>query len=235
MKTILRPSGERSFTQDAIRDVIIVVVGILAALWLESAWQDFNDRKTERQILTSLRIEFEKNQEELDGMIASWNQGLINQTEIHELMGGAVNEETVAQFDVLRSRSNSGRAKLLFDPRHGQLTSVINSGQLGLVRNSDLRALIADWPALVADLDFERELLLGNVIHGSGLTNREHGRSWPDSRFESRSAELMRNRLYDNQLAVLAGIFRRMISESEVIKDATDDIIALIDSQLANQ
>jgi len=54
MKTILRPSGESSFLKDAARDLVVVVVGILAALWLESWWQERLDRNEEQQILAGL-------------------------------------------------------------------------------------------------------------------------------------------------------------------------------------
>jgi hypothetical protein len=234
MKTILRSSGEQYFLKDALRDLVVVVVGILAALWLESAWQDYQDGKTERQILNSLRIEFEKNRAELDSMLVGWGQVIQSQIEIHKLVGGPVNEGTVAKFDALRSVRNDGQFKLLFDPRHGQLTSVINSGQLGLVKNSDLRALIADWPALVADLDFERALLIGQIIHTTGATDAEYGQLWPDSRFESRSEELMKNRRFDNQLSVFMSTLRRMIVEGQIILSTTDEIIELIDSELEN-
>ena len=58
MKTILRPSGEQYFLKDAIRDLVVVVVGILAALYLESAWQDRLDRKEEQQIICRHRSQY---------------------------------------------------------------------------------------------------------------------------------------------------------------------------------
>lgn len=39
MKTILRPYGEQYFLRDALRDPVVVIVGFLAALYLESWWQ----------------------------------------------------------------------------------------------------------------------------------------------------------------------------------------------------
>ena len=63
MKTILRSSPEGTFVRDAVRDLVVVVVGILAALWLEAWWQDLGDRREERQILEDLREEFAANAE----------------------------------------------------------------------------------------------------------------------------------------------------------------------------
>ena len=121
---------------------------------------------------------------------------------------------------------------VFFDPRHGQLTSVINSGKLGLISKHEIRALIADWPALVADLDFEKDGFLEQIVHMRSKSERKYGRMWPDSRYELQAEALMTSQEYDNELASWAIMLRRMKQEGEVILQVTNDIIALIEDEL---
>ena len=232
MKTVLRRSAEGSFLKDAARDLVVVIVGILAALWLEAWWQDLADRREERQILAGLGEEFRKNREDLVARIENWERMISLTIELHELSGGTINEQTIAQFEEAQRQGIGGGGSVFFDPRHGQLTSVINSGKLGLISKHELRALIADWPALVADLDFEKDGFLEQIVHMRSKSERKYGRMWPDSRYELQAEALMTSQEYDNELASWAIMLRRMKREGEVILQATNDIIALIEDEL---
>jgi len=232
MKTVLRRSAEGSFLKDAARDLVVVIVGILAALWLEAWWQDLADRREERQILAGLGEEFRKNREDLVARIENWDRMISLTIELHELSGGTINEQTIAQFEEAQRQRIGGGGSVFFDPRHGQLTSVINSGKLGLISKHELRALIADWPALVADLDFEKDGFLEQIVHMRSKSERKYGRMWPDSRYELQAEALMTSQEYDNELASWAIMLRRMKQEGEVILQVTNDIIALIEDEL---
>ena len=232
MKTVLRRSAEGSFLKDAARDLVVVIVGILAALWLEAWWQDLADRREERQILAGLGEEFRKNREDLVARIENWARMITLTIELHELLGGTINEQTIAQFEEAQRQGIGGGGSVFFDPRHGQLTSVINSGKLGLISKHELRALIADWPALVADLDFEKDGFLEQIVHMRSKSERKYGRMWPDSRYELQAEALMTSQEYDNELASWAIMLRRMKQEGEVILQVTNDIIALIEDEL---
>jgi hypothetical protein len=233
MKTILRPSGEQYFLKDALRDLVVVVVGILAALYLESAWQDHLDRKEEQQILVGLKQEFQVNRNDLHALMANWRRTQGRGAELHSLMGGPVNEETVAKFNDIYGRSNptGSSERFFFDPRYGQLTSVINSGKLGLVENSELRSLIADWPAMVDDHDFDENLWIEFELN-AGQLEAQYQHTWPDSRFELRTGELMQDRIYDNGLGFSQNLMGRIINEGQEILNTTGRIIALIDAEL---
>ena len=231
MRTILRSSTEGAFFRDAVRDLVVVVVGILVALWLESWWQDLGDRREEQQILEDLREEFAANAEELTDRLQTWRIVRQNKIDAHQLMGGPINDETVSALEEILNRSGAG-GRFFFDPRHGQLTSVINSGKLGLISNPDLRAMIADWPAAVADHDFDEDLFISHERTNIWGVERRYGANWPETNFTSRYDELMKNMEFDNSLGGSAGLLALMINEGNGILELTDDIIALIDSEL---
>lgn len=233
MQTILRKSGEESFLKDAIRDLVVVVVGILGALWIEATWQDYQDRQTEQQILMSLRAEFASNRRDLDSRLKTWRYAQEQLTGAHELIGGPINDETKIEFR--RQLNPYVAGELWFDPQHGQLISVINSGQLGLIESSELRALIAGWPDLIDDLEFEREMFASAMTTGFGATIRNFETAWPDSTFEADIEHLMTSLTFDNEIFGLVLTYRIMILEGQVIFDSTSRIIDMIDDELGTR
>ena len=230
MKAILRPSGERSFTQDAIRDLVVVVAGILAALWLESAWQDLQDRAEEVLLLQGLRTEFVDNREQLVDRLSVWSKVRESDLAARQLMGRSIDN---IDTDQVRKSFRSTMGMRFYDPRTGQLSSLISSGKLGLVRNAELRASIADWPSLIEDLEIERE----SAFHALMITLGPHVGEFiaagpPGGPFEDRLEALLSDRRIYNDLSNMAGTMNRSIREGGVILDATDDIIAMIDNEL---
>jgi hypothetical protein len=232
MKTILRPSTDGSFVRDAIRDLVVVVVGILVALWLESWWQDQQDRREERQILTGLRDEFNANAEELKARMETWRFMRQKEIDKHELMGSPVNDDTVSVFQAVIERRMLESQGFFFDPRHGQLTSTINSGKLVLISNPHLRAMIADWPALVADHDYDEQLLMAGPARRMGALESQYISGWPDSKFENRYGDLMQDKTYDDLLDGSVWLLSRIITEGEEILELTDAIVKLINTEI---
>ncbi len=130
MRTILRPSGDQYFLKDAIRDLVVVIVGILAALWLESAWQDRQDRAEEALLLEGLREEFVANKAQLVDKMAVWSGVIVAADRALPFMGKNAGEyDPTAVVDAFRGTD----MMQFFDPRIGQLSSLISSGKLGLI------------------------------------------------------------------------------------------------------
>ena len=183
MRTILRRSENSFSAADTIRDLIVVVVGILAALWLESWWQDRQDRVEEVTILQGLRAEFVMNRAQLVDKMSAWNKTVVATEHAHRLMGSPISEELTTEAREVFAAVDRMQ---FYDPTQGQLTSVMSSGKLNLVRNANLRARIADWPALVADLDIERSLAFYEMTEGLRSVLNRHTSTWADSQFEFR-------------------------------------------------
>jgi hypothetical protein len=231
MKTILRSSGDQYFLTDALRDLVVVVVGILAALYLESWWQDRQDRAEEAVLLAGLRDELVSNKAHLVEVMSSWSDVAESAEQALALMGKPVDvvdpESAVRTF-----RSTMGIR--FFDPRIGQMSSLVSSGKLGLIQNPLLRAKIADWPSLVEDLDVERQASFYALMEGFGPLLGQFIPSRRDSPFDDRLGELLTNRAIHLQLDIVAGIMNRALGEGSTILQATDDIISLIDTLLTD-
>jgi type II secretory pathway pseudopilin PulG len=228
MKTLLRPSGEQYFLKDALRDLVVVVVGILAALYLESWWQDRQDRAEEAQLLSGLREEFIANRAQLQQNLAFWSESFRTLNQARQFMDGNASEMDTGQVINLFWGPDGPP---FFDPRTGQLKSLISSGKLGLIENADLRANLADWPDLVADLDIEREIALHVVVSGY-IRRLSLYFALPERSIETRLGEMLADKELYVDLNLTRSNLGRSFDEGEIILQATDYIIALIDREL---
>jgi len=223
---------------NSIRDLTIVVVGILAALWLESWWQELQDRDTEREILQNLGQEFSRNRDDLELKLENWSMQIAHLTEVHSLMSRTPTEAQVTRLQkihyspapVAEASDPSAARGFFFDPRAGQLTSVLDSGQLTLIVNTELRSRIADWPALVADMDLERQIFL-SLMQRMPPTAAP---TWPDSDFPIDYNNLISSKAFDDWLYASIDNLDRMVGEGMVILDSTNEILQLINSELAD-
>lgn len=232
MKTILRPSGAQYFLKDAVRDLIVVIVGILAALYLESWWQDRQDRAEEALLLEGLRAEFVANREQLVDRISVWTNVRESSLAARQLMGQSIDN---IDSDQIRKSFRSATAMRFYDPRTGQLSSLISSGKLGLVQNAELRARIADWPSFIEDLEVEREGALHSLMITLGPHINEFMASGPPGGpFEDRLEALLSDRRIYNDLGIMVDNMNRTVREGKEILDASDDIIAMIDAELGH-
>lgn len=230
MKTILRPSGEQHFLRDALRDLIVVVVGILAALYLESWWQDRQDRAEEALLLAGLRAEFADNRQQLVERISIWSDIREASLAAQRLMGRSIED---LGAELVRSSFRATMGMRFYDPRTGQLSSLISSGKLGLIRNAELRAKMADWPSFIEDLEVEREGALRSLM----VTLGPHLQEFiligpPGGPFEDRLEALLSDRRIYNDLGLMADTMVRTLREGNEILAATDNIIAMIDTEL---
>ena len=119
-----------------------------------------------------------------------------------------------------------------FDPRTGQLSSLISSGKLGLIENAKLRAKIADWPSLVEDLNVEREIAMLTVTTEYRSRLESYLSPVDDSPFQNRIEELLSDREIYNDLFGTRLNMQRSVDEGQAIMQASDEIIALIDHEL---
>ena len=91
--------------------------------------------------------------------------------------------------------------------------------------------MIADWPALVADMDLERQIAL-NLFQADAALTPNPLAMWPDSAFTPDYEAFLSDGRRDRLLRSYSTNLGRTISEAEVIMATTEKIIDLIDASL---
>ena len=152
-------------------ELLVIVIGVLIALGAQAGVEEWSDRRRERAFIVDLIEEFRQNEARLltdleltrSAVAASelWRDGIED---------GSLGIDSLA---VLYAASlNPAR----FDPISGYLRSLIDGGDLGLIRDSRLRAELAGWPDLYEEqrltsvaIDVIRANLMPVIVVSDGV------------------------------------------------------------------
>jgi hypothetical protein len=212
-----------------LRDLFVVALGILIAIWVDGWVNDRADRREEQQILIGLRAEFQANREQLERVSKTWRDAKVASEQLILMTGSETNDADIPRIRNLAADLSNYRT---FDPRSGQLKSVISSGKLSLVSNSDLRAGLADWPDLVADMMNDFRFIDNFHYEKQFATLNQAVPLRPDSSLEPNLNGLFQDVGFENWLLDLSIVWTYIVDETDEIMAATDEIIDLIDAEL---
>lgn len=139
--TAPRPEYPLKKIREALSGLIVIVAGVLLALAGEAAWAERGDRFREQELLADLLEEFQENEAILWADIeanrlaidagAKWSQAVL----------GEVSLPADSVHALLLTALSDSR----FDPVTGALRSLVDGGELGVIRNTELRRALAGW------------------------------------------------------------------------------------------
>jgi hypothetical protein len=146
----------------AIGEIILVVVGILFALQINS-WNEARvNQLKEHGLLLDLKAEFEYNQTALFRAIG------FNKTVVQ----ASIDLTAIIREDKLTEKASTVDSLLVainefssFDGRTGVCDEIINSGKLSLIRNEDLRSRLTNWSGWLFDAREDVYLRQEHVIN----------------------------------------------------------------------
>ncbi len=127
-------------------EIVLVVIGILIALQINSWNENRLARVEEKRILSNLHQEFEKNKIILDSCIAINERAFDNMRRIMDLIAQY-------QLDQNANQQNKNLDQLLFFsfehsnyfPSQHSLTELIQSGKMQYLKNDDLKTMLYKW------------------------------------------------------------------------------------------
>ncbi len=227
----------------AIGEITLVVIGILIALSVNN-WNETNKiNDTEVIYLNALHDEFSNNLKEVERVME------LNERNLkiaHTLLGRMGTDDpnfTEKVFDSLMYRTIL--AEIQYRPSPDTLIELINSGNLGIISNRELRLKLASWDGILTSVLFQEEEhskpryklidLMNKWGNGrksfiNALGNRM---DMPNSNFKSSSLVLLKNIEYDNQLTFfyITGYFLNSVYYSD-LKNNIENTLKIIQSEL---
>lgn len=133
-----------------IGEGLAIVVSILLAFAIDALWDDRQERIEEQEVLAALVADFQLNRAEVAEVIETHEFGrqrvaALAQMTIDEV-GALSNDEVVATVVEMANPRT-------FDPIRGTIDSLIGGGQLGIIRDRDLRKSLTSFINLSVDAE----------------------------------------------------------------------------------
>lgn len=143
----------------AIGEIILVVIGILIALQINSWNKERIDKKEETQILMNLRSDFQNAIEQLDYL----NRIRENYLDATKKLLQISNAERLPERSDLDSLMMLTLYSPTFNDPNGTLQALIASDRIDLIRNNDLKVSLMAWPSESEDMT-EGEVMENSVM-----------------------------------------------------------------------
>ena len=197
-----------------------IVVSILLAFWIQAWWEGRQLEIQEQELLAQIRVEFEANKtifkdyRQLHSEIIAAATRLLNRTSPD---ASAANGQNHAFMEDLHIVSDYWTV----NPSIGVVSSLIQSGQLSIIRSHSIRSELAAWPAKLQDLHDEESIVQRytvGVFYEYWFANASYRDVFPaeevgPSNFSFDVEKILRDRRFENLL------HERLLGEKGVLDD----------------
>ena len=158
-KGLLSEGKTSKYFKYAIGEIILVVLGILIALQLNTWNQNRQDRIQEQQILVQLLNEYENNLIQMNQKIFIRNETILSAYKLLQYKNDEMHNVVADSFNLHLGRLIT---RPTFDPELGVTTELTSSGKLYLIINNSLRNNITSFPSFLGELH-EEEMVTFNI------------------------------------------------------------------------
>jgi uncharacterized protein DUF6090 len=232
-----KPSTARTtnYLKYAIGEIILVMIGILLALQVNTWNQNRVASHKEKVLLKELHQEFINNKIQLDTVLKYHNIALKSVNAV--IAEFPINLKTI-NLDSLSKKFDGFGYRYTFNPSQGVIKSLVNTSTFEIISNDTLRRLLISWNDVLADYQEEEIIAANNLIdHIMPYFNRHSssGGNFKDKRLDLKFLTTIEfeNQFYDRQNNLeniigngSKGALRNVI-ELTTIKKTINKIIAL--------
>lgn len=146
-------------------EFVVIVVGVLAALWIDAGWSWMQDREEEQLILADLAADFRANLTTIDETL------VVHDAQLRAVEKGLNTDITAIPIEELLPMTRDVFVLETFLPRRGALDAAVSSGRINLIRDHALRSALAGWERLVAEASEEIDFAWDGNVELLNYTN----------------------------------------------------------------
>ncbi|WP_445383636.1 DUF6090 family protein [Robiginitalea sp. IMCC43444] len=227
----------------AIGEILLVVIGILIALQINSWNEERIERKTERLYLDALKEEFEQNLAEAQRVIVTNRNNLDASLYLLEFTGVQTPKLTEKSFDSLLVVALATEVE--YRPGMGTLNEMISTGNMAILSNKILRKKLAAWDGILTMIRSQENELsrfrfaIFDLINKKGNSRKSTFNAAGEilnlnsSRFDVSSFGLLQNFEFENYLTgyYLRGLILNNTNYSRLVEEI-NGILGLIDQEI---
>jgi hypothetical protein len=241
---LLKTNSFGTYFLYATGEVLLIVLGILIALWVDNWNSERLEKEREQFYLAELESEFRSSRAKLVNLIQANEQSYHRAREIADVMARAGKGLDEAGFSRLLFRAFSD--EIVYNPNTSVLEELINSGRLEYLSNKDLRGHLTSWSSRMLQVKRQEENLrkqrnevleltlqeggnIRGVLQNTGILSREMGLQKMDS--PPSNLRLLQSQALENHLLIfiLTGIATEK-NHYQPLLDEIDTILGFIAS-----
>ena len=240
-----RNRGKPGFTS-AVREVVLIVIGVLIALSLEGLWQDRTERIAERNLLLGLTNEFVDNSRALRRTRGGHRRIVASAEEFIVQVEAALEGQGLLVPDSLIG--NIARTPR-YRPDMNTLEAALSSGQITLIRSAEVQRALASWRGRLIEAQQEEQagadLVYGQIFpHLGAVTSvgpalswlasdlRRLGQGLPSRPWPSTTTRIVASRGLTNLLWVRYRLSSAAVNELEILQQRLDEVLVLLEAEL---
>ena len=206
----------------AIGEIILVVIGILIAIWINSTYNDYKEKQVETTILKKLITDLESDYNQLN-VADSLNQ--IYLKKISTFKNAMVNNNEVVLKKMI-SQQYGGAQFIDINPRATTFDEMINSGKLYTLSNAELTDLCIDYYELIDTYSNSLSQIRGEyraLFFGPNMTDY-----WLTYLEETKDKNAYIDRFIENKQSTAFKTLKQGTGWGELIMQGTDERIKQI-------
>jgi hypothetical protein len=179
-QNLLQEGKTVQYLKYAIGEIVLVVIGILIAIQINSHYEKKKEQAKEQAFLREINLDFKSNKAQLDSIME------FNRTNHH---AGLRLQEILKKFDPINPKVTEANRKFAdsigyynrlvwrnksFNPKNGTVEALLNSSSFDLISNDTLRRNLIAWKDVLGDYLEEEEFGMQFLFNEYGPWAREN-------------------------------------------------------------
>ncbi|WP_445384200.1 DUF6090 family protein [Robiginitalea sp. IMCC44478] len=184
-QNLLSEGKTGKYLKYAIGEIILVVIGILIALQINTWNNSRIDRNKEKLLMSELHEEFVNNKNQLAQVVQYHETSYLATKKLIDMFPINFNE---TELDSIQKYYLNVGWVYSFNPSNGVINSLINTSSFEIISNENLRRLIISWSDVLSDFR-EEEISAKNYVVNTWVPFCEKHLDW-DGNFKDKRNNL---------------------------------------------
>lgn len=236
-------SGSTMPWRRIIVESVAIILSILLAFAIDAGWDTFKEHNQEKAFLASLLDDFEETRTRIEASTDRHLRFIDSARQLLEFYGGDAPDIEPDALETMLGAVFFDWASLYLPS--GSRDALFSSGDIEIISNEELRAMLAAWPSLVADAAEDDIWIANDVMYNMAPYLHSKIRTRNVTRFTNSTAAekiprldlvsydaLWEDPMFDNIVSFRILNETYALRENDRLSEAVDQIIGAIQKEL---
>ena len=240
-QSLLNEGKTSKYFEYAIGEIVLVVIGILLALQINTWNENRKQKIAEHEILISLKKELETNKSNLLFYINKYEKQYDNGIYLLSLF--AKNNDTIPTL-TLDKALGSIEETSTFEASDGIINSIIASGKVDIIQNKELKSLITSFNGTVINSTQEVENIIkllhyrlwpsidGKINNANRVRTYEGFGEFPKSSYTSDYAWFFKSKEMEDIVSNITSWNKTTITDMNQLLQTIDKMLYLVNQEI---